>query len=164
MSRLIVLTGVPGVGKSTLVDAMIKNMNTPYVYSTDDELAKIAAQANSTYDEVFLHHFWDAKATAESGLREALKRKQDVIWDQTNLTPKKRKSILDRFPKTYVREAIAIRPPVKSADYVIYDLRLEGRPGKTIPPGVVADMIKTYTDPKPEEGFASVTIYNFGEV
>jgi nucleoside-triphosphatase THEP1 len=52
-----VLAGPPGLGKSTLITKLQAAMNdTFFVYSTDDEIARMAEERGVTYDE-----FWSGE-------------------------------------------------------------------------------------------------------
>jgi len=162
-----VMVGLPGLGKSTLVEserAIYKGIDFPvFVYSTDAILERIAAFLGKTYTEVFEKHIKSAQTEADIDLAEAIKNKTDIIWDQTNLTVKKRRSIIDRMKQAgYQVRCVCIMPPEPAhiSDQKDWKFRLENRPGKTIPQNILTNMTESYILPTLEEGFDMITFYN----
>jgi predicted kinase len=161
-----VLAGPPGLGKSTLITKLQAAMNdTFFVYSTDDEIARMAEERGVTYDE-----FWSgetmklAEGRAGAGLAAATAAGQDVIWDQTNVWHQKRAKILNRM-KSYRVECVAFIPPGPAMidDYKAWMHRLKMRSvyeGKTIPDNVLESMVANYVVPKVDEGFDKVIYLN----
>jgi hypothetical protein len=82
----------------------------------------------------------------------------DVYWDQTNMSSKKRKSILSKFPKNYHKECWCVRVPQTAEEWAELDRRLDSRPGKTIPHHIIEAMADSYVEPELDEGFDKITI------
>lgn len=162
-----VMVGLPGLGKSTLVDDQRKvyeriDMDL-FVYSTDAILERIAAFLGKTYNDVFEKHIKSATAEADIDLAYAIKNRQDIIWDQTNLGVGKRRKIINRMRQVgYQVRCECILPPEAGwlDDQKTWARRLRNRPGKTIPNHILTNMIESFTVPSVDEGFDMITFYN----
>jgi predicted kinase len=141
------LVGVPGSGKTTWIK---NNKHNAVVLSTDDYIEKVAAKQGKTYSEAFKDVIGDATDQMEKDLIQAVRNERDIIWDQTNLTAKTRKSKLSRIPKSYKKVGVYFSVPHDLRD------RLASRPGKTIPEPVVLSMINQLQPPSKEEGFDEI--------
>ena len=162
-----VMVGLPAMGKSTLVEgerAIYKGIDFPvFVYSTDDLLEAAAKDLGSTYDEVFETMIKSVTEAANASLDVAVKKRQDIIWDQTNLGAKKRAKIINRMRQAgYQVRCDCIVPPEPGHfdDLKVWKRRLENRPGKTIPQHVLSNMWESYAEPTVDEGFDMITYYN----
>ena len=149
-----ILIGLPACGKTTYVYKMYKDKHT-FIYSTDDILEKIALEQNKSYDDVWADNFKNAQKQANEDLEKAINNKMDIVWDQTNLTKKKRSYIIERMQKSgyQIRGVHFIKPEENSEHYVEWRTRLDNRPGKTIPNHILNSMYETYQEPQIEEGF-----------
>lgn len=156
-----VMVGLPASGKSTRVSDMIKVDPDVFVYSTDNILERTAEQLGKTYNDVFEKHIKSAQTEADIWLAEATKNKTDIIWDQTNLTVKKRCSIIDRMRRAgYAVDCECFVAPESVEDVAEWNRRLHNRPGKTIPEHIIANMVKTYVMPTVDEGFERINYWN----
>lgn len=156
MPNLYVMVGLPGSGKSTMINDLKKTMDNPYVYSTDDTIEKWAKDQGRTYDFAFSKYIKQATIESDIGLGLALSAQNDIIWDQTNLTKKKRKSIITRVGKNYNKICYYIAPPKNKMEEDILVERLNSRAGKTIPNYVFNNMKNSYEEPCMDEGFDKV--------
>ena len=157
-----VMVGLPGLGKSTLIDGMWKDTDT-FIYSTDDLLEAAAKELGSTYNEVFETLIKSVTEAANASLDVAVKKRQDIIWDQTNLGVGKRGKIIRRMRQAgYQVRCVCIVPPEAGhiSDLKDWKYRLANRPGKTIPDEVLSNMYKSFVMPSKEEGFDMITFYN----
>jgi hypothetical protein len=93
-------------------------------------------------------------------LNVAVKQRIDVYWDQTNVSSKKRLSILSKFPKIYRKVCICRVPPRDASEWAELDRRLLSREGKTIPSHIVESMADSYVEPTLDEGFDEVQLYD----
>ena len=164
MKTLYVMAGLPGTGKSTLINSIIQNMgdhgDRAFVYSTDSLIEEWSAGQGWSYNLGFDKYIKQATQQMDSELLIAVNENRDIIWDQTNTGIKKRKSILSRIPKDYRKECHAIMIPGGDSMNSDWEYRLGNRPGKTIPDFVIENMTKSYVLPDVSEGFDSVTIYD----
>lgn len=152
-----VMVGLPASGKSTRVADMLKMDPDAFVYSTDNILERIAENLGKTYNDVFQEHIGAAKQEADSAKDDAINRGVNIIWDQTNLGVKKRRSIIDRMKKAgYAVECECFVLPTEVDDVMEYRRRLNGRPGKDIPFDVIESMVNSYVVPTVSEGFDCV--------
>lgn len=162
-----VMVGLPGLGKSTLVDSQRKIYDCIemdlFVYSTDGILERIAKFLGKTYDDVFEKHIKSATTEADIDLAYAIKKRQDIVWDQTNLGVGKRRKIINRMNQAgYQVRCECIVPPESDYDGDKEDWvqRLANRPGKTIPQNVLTNMIESFIMPTIKEGFDMITFYD----
>ena len=149
MPIFYMLTGVVASGKSTW--CANSDIDAEYV-SSDFWIDKYAASIGQTYSEVFDSYIKTATQYMHESVQDAVKHNRNIIWDQTNLTPKSRKSKLAMIPDHYEKIAVAFPVP----EMVELSRRLESRPGKHIPVHVVESMINNYVLPTLEEGFDQV--------
>jgi predicted kinase len=158
MPNLIVLVGIPGVGKSTFIRKFLsdKNVSDWVVISSDDIIERIAKENGQTYDEAFPEAIKISSKQIFVEAEEAFRQGKNVIWDQTNLTAKARTRKVQMF-RGYNRVAMIFQIPHD------LDFRLLSRPGKTIPKYVLDNMIETYEEPKVDEGFRCVVLSTVDE-
>lgn len=163
---ITVMVGLPGSGKSTLVDNVFeKNSDGFFVYSTDDYIERVGRITGKTYNESFRDNIDAATKYMNETLTEVLKDKSRVIWDQTNMSAKKRRGILSRFPKSYRKICLCIAPPTTDKGWAELQRRLDSRPGKIIPMHIVEAMASTYAEPELDEGFDYILVVDlFGNV
>jgi predicted kinase len=152
MPNLYMLVGVPGSGKSTYLAK--QDLSNAVVLSTDNYVEHFAELNNKTYTEIFKSVIGEATRLMNEDLRKAVLNKQDIYWDQTNLTAKTRSSKLASVPHTY--EKIAVFFPTPNDNEL--KRRLAGRPGKTIPANVVLGMKSQLEMPTEAEGFDKVIV------
>lgn len=157
MSKMIVMVGLPGSGKSSIVKKLITKDT--FVYSTDDYIEEASAVEGKTYAEGFADHIKNATKIMNEHLSVALDAGVTVIWDQTNLSKKKRAKIIARanqnFYKSYCKYI-----HVSESDAQIITRRLNNRPGKIISGHVYGVMKSSFQYPTIAEGFADVEIYD----
>ncbi len=158
MSTLIVMVGLPGSGKDTWITNFLKTERGENfkVVGTDLVLEEIAAEKGLTYGDVFNDHIKEAEKIMNQRVQEYSKAGVDVIWNQTNLSAKKRKKILHIFNKYQNKFAVSI-----VIDKSVHLQRLEERSkreNKTIPVNVILDMMDSRTEPSLDEGFNSIMV------
>lgn len=153
--EIIVMIGLPGSGKSTWRDNMLANSPDSYVViSSDDELESMADHEGISYSEAHKKYIGKSTAISKQKFREAINKGKNIIWDQTNLSPKKRKGILNQVPASYKKTAIAFE--VTSEELKQRLAKREQETGKHIPPHVMKNMARAYRPPTKEEGFDNV--------
>lgn len=153
--EILVLVGVPGSGKSTWIRQFTASSQKQYVViSSDDILEKIAAEKGLTYSDVHKDYIGQATGQAKATFRQAMNNRANIIWDQTNVSKKKRRGILQQLPKDYIAKAVVFN----TEDAVVKD-RLQKRAketGKHIPDFVMKDMYSRWEAPTRDEGFAEI--------
>jgi predicted kinase len=149
----ILLVGLPGSGKTTLAKKLREKAHF-HTASTDDYLQEIADADGVTYDDVWNK---DTANTAEahmwSKVKSAFATGVNVLWDQTNLSVRKRRKVLAAVPSNYMRVCAVLR-----CDDHERQRRLMNREGKTIPQSVDDAMITSFlaNTPTTEEGFHAI--------
>lgn len=153
----VMLTGVPGSGKSFFIKNLINSFfpNCTFtVISTDNIIEERATSQGKTYSEVFQDEIKSATVEMHTRLAAAIKANDNIIWDQTNLTKKVRKSKISNIPDEYQKVSVFFPTP----DIEELNARLANRPGKIIPPNIVLGMISQLEQPSIDEGFDSIIV------
>ena len=155
--RIIVLVGLPGSGKSTWRDDFLATAKEDFVVvSSDDIIEEMCAEEGITYSEGFEKFAGKATGKMKQNFREAVNSGRNIIWDQTNMTQKKRRGILKGVPEDYYREVVAFE--ITEAELNKRLAQREKETGKHIPEFVVKKMANSYQPPTRQEGFDNVTI------
>lgn len=144
------LVGVPGAGKST----WIKNQDWAKdcsVASTDMWVEMEAERQGKTYSEIFDDYMPHAVMLMANHVELARDKDMDIIWDQTSLTPASRRRKFSML-RDYKHIAVVFKTPEPEE----LARRLNSRPGKTIPDGVVKSMIDGFVMPTEDEGFTEI--------
>lgn len=159
MTTCKMFIGLPASGKSTLVKKIKKPGD--WLYSTDAFIERIAKAQGSTYDDVFQKTIKQASSEMDKYLTVAIATKTPIIWDQTNLSAKKRKRVITKMHSYgYSVSAYYVSAPVEVDDIVEWNKRLHARKGKNIPEHIVSNMVRSFEPPTLEEGFTSIRSYN----
>ncbi len=141
----VVMVGLPGSGKSTVAKEFLQDA---FILSTDTFIENWSQDKNLTYNQGFPLFIDEATKHLWKNLKFFLGDNQNVIVDQTNLSAKKRKSLLVQVPSNYIKIACVVE-----TDNTIRQERLRTRPGKIIPEDVDARMIASFQYPTKDEGF-----------
>jgi predicted kinase len=147
--ELIMLCGIPTAGKSTF--SKNKKYKNYVRISSDDILDEIAKQRETTYNAIFAKNIGFAQKLMMKNLRSAIEQGKNIIWDQTNITPKQRIEKLKMVPSDYYKVAVWFMIPMKDA--LTRNLQ---RHGKIIPPEVIQKMYHDFEIPTLYEGFNEI--------
>lgn len=147
---IIVLVGLPGSGKSFFRDKFLSD-NDAVIVSSDDEIEKLAKDAGLDYTSGFKQFVGAATGIMKQNFRDAVNSDKNIIWDQTNLSAKKRKGILQQLPDHYYKVAVVFEVTDEELNKRLRNREKET--GKSIPVDVVKNMAKTYQPPTKQEGF-----------
>lgn len=155
-ATLIMLCGIPCSGKTTYIHNIQNTASDPTTFnhvilSTDDYIEKMAANLNSTYSEVYDDYIDAATENLNIEFTKCVRRSEDILWDQTNLTPKSRARKLRVLPKNYSKRAIWFDVTLETALE-----RNQNRPGKFIPESVIHRMHLQFVPPTMAEGFDDI--------
>jgi predicted kinase len=151
MSKLYVLVGVPGSGKTTWISNQRWDMNKTVFVSTDDHVEKHAKKIGKTYNEVFKDYMPTAIKLMAKDVVDAREAGKDIVWDQTSTTVKSRARKFKMLPN-YQAIAVVFKTPSPTE----LEKRLAGRPGKNIPWAVMNTMINGWEEPTKDEGFTEI--------
>lgn len=151
-----ILVGLPGSGKSTWMRNLMSSDEEYVVVSSDDEIEKYAKSKGLTYSDVFDEYVKTATSLMNHKFKEAIQNNMNIIWDQTNMNSKKRRSILQQLSQRYRKVAVVFQ-----VDDSELDRRLKKRAqeeGKHIPNHVIDSMRRSFEMPSRSEGFDEVII------
>jgi predicted kinase len=148
MPKAILLCGVPTSGKSSWV----KNNPGYIVISSDNIIENYAENVRLTYDEVFHDYINEAISLMLQQLKHAVENDQNIICDQTHLTPKVRKRKLKMIPSHYGKIAVYFEIDKEEM------LKRNHNPDRTkiVPVDVLESMHGSYSRPCISEGFSQV--------
>ena len=150
---IYVLVGIPGSGKSTRRRLLQLQHPNATIISTDDFVEGFAASVGSTYNEVFPTAVKYTAEYIDRVLAYALEMGKDIIWDQTNLTVKKRKTILNRIPDSYEKVVIFIDTSLNVS------LQNNNERERKVPEEVIKRMYHQLEIPHLNEGFDNIIKY-----
>jgi len=160
VNKLIILVGLPAVGKSTWVKRFLKNNPNTIVCGLDLFLEQEYPQFSSYVDKFNYHMSLGNKGLSkyidymENNKKEAVNKGYNLIIDQTNLTIKSRAKHLGLPAKEKI--AVFWRDTPKD-----WEKRLKTRgkkEGKVIPNSILEDMRNSIEFPTIKEGFDKIII------
>ena len=153
-NQFTMLVGLPGSGKSTWLKNYVTN---DFVtLSTDDIIEEIAKSRGLTYSDVWSESIKGATKLMEQRFVEAIAEGRNIVWDQTNCTSKKRKTVLAKVPNSYIKVAVVFDTPLDVIKTRLVERALAT--GKHIPQSVLLNMYNTFEMPTLDEGFDSIRI------
>lgn len=147
------MVGAPASGKSTWTKNFIKRNPDYVVISTDDIIDKYAERDGTDYSIAWSKYIGKASAEARQQFSSAIAASANIIYDQTNMGGKKRKTILDEV-ENY--EKIAVVFDVATKELLRRNAEREKATGKKIPEDVIINMLKNYTPVSKSEGFDKI--------
>ncbi len=154
MASLFLMCGIPGAGKSTFLKKRIKK-NSSVVISRDEIRFSIVRPDEDyfSHEDEVLQIFWEK-------INKNLAEGKNVFIDQTSLTPKSRKWLLEHVKGYDHANLIWIDEDIETCLE-----RNEGRKGTRayVPRGVIRRMFSQFTEPSLEEGFFRIFHYNSKE-
>lgn len=151
MADLYLMCGVPGAGKSTFLKNYIKSKDSVVV--SRDKIRFAIVEPDEPYfshETEVLHTFWEE-------INKALAENKNVFVDQTSLTPKSRKFLLENVKGYNLANLIWIDESLETCLE-----RNEKRKGTRayVPRGVIRRMNEQFIEPSIEEGFDKIYKYN----
>ena len=141
-----ILSGLPGSGKSTWCEQFTEAGIA--IVSTDNFIEDAAKSVGLNYNEVFEDLIKLATRTMYERISFLVDNRQTFVWDQTNLTVKKRQNCLSRLHEDTWKVGVFFE-----ADEAVRQERLLSRLGKYIPKHIDETMVSAYTRPVLSEGF-----------
>jgi len=149
--QLVMLCGIPTSGKSTYIQKHLLESERSEEYvvlSTDAFIERRALENNVSYNEAFDAFYKEAERRMYLDLQLALLDSRNIVWDQTNLTPKVRRSKSSKIPSTYYKTVVWFDVSLEEAL-----IRNQQRPGKVVPGSVLKRMLYTFAPPTSAEDF-----------
>lgn len=149
-SKIILLVGLPGAGKSTWTREYLKSNPNTVVVSSDDLIEEFAKENSLTYSEAFkLVNQNEIEKAMMQRFNDAVAEDKDIIVDRTNMTSKGRNKFLSKVSSKYIKTAIVFDVPQD-----VVESRLKSRAeqtGKVIPEFVVRSMRSNFQRPTLDE-------------
>ena len=147
---VLLLIGVPMSGKSTWLSKNFKGK----IISRDSIIMELCEYKND-YNKCFnTVNQKDVDKKLKESLKDSGLSSENIAIDMTNLSAKRRKGTLKNFPNHYKIALIFDTPSSK-----ILEDRNKTRTvneNKSIPDGVMKNMIASYQSPTKEEGFDKI--------
>jgi len=144
---LILLVGVPGVGKSTYAKNYISEGTKTSVHLSSDKIREeLYGNESIQGDPAEVFSLMQKRAV------EALKEGHDVIYDATNVTRRDRASIIGICPKFAKIEAHVIWAPIEEC------IKRDSARDRTVGKAVIDKMLKRFQAPYYDEGIDEIKI------
>lgn len=153
------LVGLPGCGKTTAAEKLLKENPELTTVSTDQYIEEIAKKKNKTYAQVYREVGDDATKWMNRQIAHLIKDKKSFIWDQTNVYQSARIK-KNKFLKQNKYEVIAIVVELSDEELNRRIAKRAEEGGKKIGYKIMQEMIKNYTRPAYYEGFKEIFIIN----
>lgn len=157
--QCFIMVGLPGSGKSTIVEDLKKEIPSIQVASTDNYIEEYAKKKNSTYNKVFDEAIKDATSNLKVDVLKYMALSVNFIWDQTNLNKKSRKDKINILLKNGYEVTIIV---MKISDEE-QRKRLSERNklgNKYISSNLVNSMKDSYEEPSYDENVSNIYFVN----
>ena len=154
MSKLIILVGIPGSGKSWVAEELeseyliFGDKEDIAIHSSDAIRAELFGDASSQENNALVFE------TMHKRVKEDLKADKTVIYDATNITRKARKQIIALAGAETFIECRIIWAPIDVC--ISRDAARE----RTVGPEVIDKMLRRWQTPDIREGFDEIIIHN----
>lgn len=153
------LVGIPGSGKSKIAQDILKENSNIIWASSDIFIEKEAQLQGIRYDQVSKEFFDKAQTLVNQQIQETMKKKEGIIWDQTNIFVNARKRKLRTLLQNKY-EVICLSLELSPDELQKRHLKRKEENGKHVPYRIIQDMLENYTRPSYEEGFSEIYIIN----
>ncbi|SDN77410.1 ATP-binding protein [Alkalicoccus daliensis] len=149
MPKLKVLIGLPGSGKSTYAERLSNGSSWHHLSSDRIAHALYREENEIDYSNIFQELFEQTAALLEAG--------ENVIYDATNLSSRRRKSLLHRVDS--LNTAVTKEAELFLTPYEILKVRNEARDSwNRVPEEVIERYIRSFELPRKNELFDLITI------
>lgn len=150
-SKIYVLVGAPCSGKSTWISKFIASQKEEYVViSSDDIIEELSASEGLNYSQGWQKYIGRATAMMKADFRQAVNNNSNIIYDQTNMGSKKRKSIIANLDNY---EKIAVVFDCDTKTLFERNKKRAETSGKFVPEEVILNMLRNYDPISKDENF-----------
>ena len=152
MTKLVVMVGLPGSGKSTEARRLCDSLDAVIFSSDEYRLRLLGDESRQAGNQLVFERLYE-------DLVDCLARGKSVILDATNITVKDRKSVMNRVSKIDCdRIAYVVATPI--------DVCLERNKNRSrvVPNDVILRMQKRFQFPMYYEGFNSIVVHTMNDV
>lgn len=156
MAELIMMIGLPGSGKSTWIKYHHLNHFDYVVISIDDLIEEMGKEEGLNYSDAYDKFQRIATKQMRANLKEALKDRKNIIWDQTNVKESARRKKLKGIPDDYTLTAVAF--DIDKDELKRRRDKREIEDGKLVPYYTLKQMEGWYKLPTKSEGFEKIQI------
>jgi len=151
MLEAVIMIGVPYSGKSTLIAKAFPDYTR---IDTDSYVMSMASSQNISYSQALKLFIKAAKNNMYETLENAIRAKQNIVWDQTNLLSKVRIARVTKLKNAgYTVKAVVFAIPSKQELITRRKLRVNQK----VPEYILQSMIELMEQPSFSEGFAEIT-------
>jgi predicted kinase len=152
--KIYICVGAPCSGKSTWINTFIASQKEQYVViSSDNIIEELSASEGLNYSQGWQKYIGRATAMMKADFRQAVNSNSNIIYDQTNMGAKKRKSIIANLDN-YEKIAVVFDCDTKT----LFDRNKKRAEtsGKFIPEDVILNMLRNYDPISKDEGFNKI--------
>lgn len=155
--KCYMMVGVPGCGKSTATDELIKKNPQLEIISTDIFIEQYAKKEDKTYQQVYREIQDGAQKWMNQQIKEVMNKDKDFIWDQTNVYLTSRTKKMSKLRQNHY-EIIAIVVELTEQELKRRIDKRAKETGKKISYKIMQDMLTNYVRPDYSEGFSEIYI------
>jgi predicted kinase len=152
--KIYVMVGAPCSGKSTWIKKFLASEKENFVViSSDNIIEDLSAKDGLNYSQGWEKYIGIATTMMNAEFRNAVNNNKNIIYDQTNMSSKKRKLIisgLDHYEK------IAVLFQCDTRTLFARNNKRAQTDGKFIPEKVILNMLKNYDPISKDEKFDKV--------
>lgn len=154
----IIFIGFPGCGKSTTRNKIISSGKKFTVVSLDDILERYAQRENISYSQAFEKYVKKANFELKKIINNAVSNKENIIFDQTNLSKNKRIGLIKRLRDNGYKKIIGVFFDIPIEKCMERCKKREKETGKTISKSTFEKMCSYFEKPDINEGFDEIKI------
>lgn len=155
MPTCYMLIGLPGSGKSTISEGLLKDMPDLIIVSTDEYIEKYARERGKKYEEVYREVGEDAQKWMNVRIRQIINEKKNFAWDQTNVFKSARKKKISMLEQNKY-DVVAVALHLSEEELAKRVANRVAKGGKKISYKIIQDMKASYELPSYEERFKEV--------
>jgi predicted kinase len=149
--KIYVCIGAPCSGKSTWINKFLASQKEDFVViSSDNIIEDLSAAEGLNYSQGWQKFIGRATAMMKADFREAVNNNRNIIYDQTNMGSKKRKSIISGLDNY---EKIAVVFDCDTKTLFERNRKRAQTSGKFVPEDVILNMLKSFDPISADENF-----------